>query len=435
MKALFPAAIALASPLMMGGGTPFAQTARAQLDPPATGQLPAATAAPSPAPAAPATPAGANYDEARVPAYTLPDPLVLLNGKKVTDAKTWTRKRRPEILKLFETHVYGRAPVGRPKEMIWEVASADRDAMGGKAITKTVTLYFTGKKDGPPCTRMNLYMTLPKTGRPVPVFLIAGYGFFGRPPPFNAQVFDRGYGMVHCDILAVQKDQKDEAGGYATSIRKYYAPAIQQEPGEFDWGALGAWAWAMSRAMDYLQTDRDVDAKRVYLNGVSRYGKVVMWAGAQDLRFATTFSGESGCGGAVIVRRQYGETVRNITGFAPYWFNRKFREYGSDVNALPVDWHELVALYAPRPVYIATAEGDRWGDPRGSFLAAREAAPVYALFGKSGVGVDEMPPVSTPVGDTIGFHMRTGSHGQNDYDWEQYLSFVDKHFGAPKRPG
>jgi hypothetical protein len=245
-----------------------------------------------------------------VPEYTLPDPLMLLNGKEVTDARTWTRRRRPELLKLFETHVYGRAPVGRPKAMTWEVASEERDAMGGRAIAKTVTLYFTGKKDGPPCTRMSLYMTLPKTGHPVPAFLIAGYGFFGRLPQFNAPVFDRGYGMVYCDILAVQQDQRDEAGGYATSIRKYYAPAIQQEPGEFEWGAIAAWAWAMSRAMDYLQTDRDVDAKRVYLNGVSRFGKVVMWAGAQDPRFATTFSGESGCGGAVIVRRQYGETIR-----------------------------------------------------------------------------------------------------------------------------
>jgi hypothetical protein len=168
MKALFAAAIALASLLMRVGGPPFAQTARARLDPPVTGQIPAATAAPSPAPAAPSTPAGANYDEARVPAYTLPDPLVLLNGKKVTDARTWTRKRRPEILKLFETHVYGRAPVGRPREMTWEVAPADRDAMGGKAITKTVTLYFTGKTriiHQMPETGAVCDVALPKRGR------------------------------------------------------------------------------------------------------------------------------------------------------------------------------------------------------------------------------------------------------------------------------
>jgi hypothetical protein len=186
--------------------------------------------------------------------------------------------------------------------------------------------------------------------------------------------------------------------------------------------------------MDYLQIDKDLDSRRIYLNGVSRYGKAAMWAGAQDTRFAATFSGESGCGGAVIVRRQYGETVRAITGSFPYWFARKFRDYANDVNALPVDWHELVALHAPRPVYIATAEGDRWGDPRGSFLSGKNAGAVYALFGETGVGVDEMPPVSTPVGQSIGFHVRTGSHGQNDYDWEQFMSFADKHFGAPKRP-
>jgi hypothetical protein len=377
-------------------------------------------------------PAGANYDESKVPTYTLPDPLVMADGSRVTNAATWSSARRAELLKLFEEHVYGRAPIGRPREMTWEVTSEDRS---GLAITKTVMLYFTGKKDGPPCTRMNLLMTLPKTGQPVPVFLSVGAGFFGRSPRFNQPVCDRGYGMVHCDILAVQKDQRDETGGYESSIRKFYAPAGQKEPGASDWGAIGAWAWAMSRAMDYLETDPDVDSKRVLLNGVSRYGKVAMWAGAQDPRFGATFSGESGCGGAVLVRRQYGETVRAITGFAPYWFALTFKQYAADVNALPVDWHQLVALYAPRPVYIATAEQDRWGDPRGSFLAARHAGPVYVLFGKKGVGVEDMPAVATPVGETIGFHMRSGAHGQNDYDWEQYLRFADRHFGAPKRPG
>ena len=388
----------------------------------------------SPAWQAPAAAAGANDDESKVPAYTLPDPLVMADGRKVTDAKTWTEKRRPELLKLFETDVYGRTPVGRPGHMTWEVVSEDRNAREGTAIEKTITIYFPDEKSASSRMLMNVYMTLPKTGQRVPAFLVAGVGRSGQPPRFNEPVFDRGYGIVYADILAVQPDQKDEAGGYASSIRKFYAPADQQEPGESEWGALGSWAWALSRAMDYLQSDKDLDVRRIYLNGVSRYGKAAMWAGAQDTRFATTFSGESGCGGAVVVRRQYGETVRAITGSFPYWFARKFRDYASDVNALPVDWHELVALHAPRPVYISTAEDDRWGDPRGSFLAAKGAGPVYALFGETGVGVDEMPPVSTPVGRSIGFHMRTGAHGQNDYDLEQFMSFADKHYGVPKRP-
>jgi hypothetical protein len=358
----------------------------------------------------------AQYDEAKVPSYTLPDPLVMLNGKRVRNAKIWMNARRPEILRLFETDVYGRTMAGRPKEMTWEVTAEDRRALDGKAITKTVRLYFAGKKEG---AGMDLYLTLPNTGKPAAVFLVAG----GR---VNQLALGRGYGVV---VARIDQVQADNVNGYAKSIRKYFAPADQLEPGEDEWGAVGAWAWALSRAMDYLETDKDVDAKRVALNGVSRFGKVAMWAGAQDQRFGITFSGESGCGGAVIVRRQYGETVRSITGFAPYWFDANFRKYADRVDDLPVDWHELIALHAPRPVYIATAERDYWGDPRGSFLAAKAAEPVYRLFGESGLGVDDMPAVETPVGGFIGFHCRKGSHGQNDYDWEQFLNFADRHFG------
>lgn len=362
----------------------------------------------------------AQYDELEVPKFDLPDPLLMSNGKRVEDAKTWSRKRRPEILKLFETHVYGRTMAARPREMTWEVTAEDRSAMDGKAIAKTVMLYFSGKKDGP---AMELSVALPKSARPVPVFLLAG----GK---LNQLVLDRGYGIVSCRITQIQADSPD---GYAKSIRGFFAPPGQTGPLDDEWGAIGAWAWALSRAMDYVETDKDIDARKVALNGVSRFGKVVMWAGAQDERFAITFSGESGCGGAVIVRRGYGETLKAMTtGRFGYWFARKLRDYAGNVNALPVDWHELVALHAPRPIYIATAEEDFWGDPRGSFLSAQNADPVYNLFGKTGLGVAEMPAVNTPVGAFIGYHNRSGKHGQNDYDWEQYLTFADRHFGQPK---
>ena len=242
----------------------------------------------------------------------------------------------------------------------------------------------------------------------------------------NPLILARGYGAA---VARIDQVQADHADGYAKSIRAFFAPAGQAAPGEDQWGAIGAWAWALSRAMDYLESDSDIDARRVALNGVSRFGKVVMWAGAQDERFAMTFSGEAGCGGQVIVRRGYGETVGSITGRFAYWFDPKFKEYAGRVDDLPVDWHELVALHAPRPVYIAAAEQDYWGDPRGSFLAAKNADAVYALFGKTGVGASDMPPVETPVGDFIGYHNRKGTHGQNDYDWEQYLNFADRHFG------
>jgi len=364
----------------------------------------------------------ANYDESKVPRYVLPDPLVLLNRKKVRDVKTWQKKRRPEILGLFETQVYGRTMIVRPEGMTWEVTATDKEALAGSATTKTVAIYFVGKKDGP---QMELHIILPADARkPAPVFLV--------PTVFNPKpekLLGRGYGLAYFNPASVEPDN---ANGYAKSIRAFFAKLGQTEPGPDEWGAIGAWAWAMSRAMDYLVTDSDIDAHKVAIMGVSRYGKVTMWAGAQDERFAIVFSGESGCGGATIVRRQYGETVKSITGFAPYWFDRNFKTYGDRVNELAVDWHMLIALMAPRPVYIATAEQDRWGDPRGSFLAAKAAEPVYKLFKRAGLDVDEMPPVETAVGDFIGFHNRKGSHGLNDYDWEQFLNFADRQFGKER---
>jgi len=366
-----------------------------------------------------AYPAG-RYDERAIPQYALPDPLVTSAGRRITTVKEW-RDRRQELLRLFEDHVYGRAPIGRPSGMTWRVASEDRAALGGTAIVKVVTIYFTGDTAG---RKMNLRLAVPNTGRPAPVFLIPGVA---QP----ATLLRRGYGVVTFNPNEVEPDRRD---GYATGLRRALAPAGQSEPGPNDWGAIGAWAWAMSRAMDYLETDRDVDRSKVAIMGVSRYGKVVMWAGAQDERFAIVYSGESGKGGVAIARREFGETVRGMNNYAPHWFSGTFKTYGDRVQELPVDWHMLVALMAPRPVYIATAQRDYWGDQRGSFLAGRLAEPVYRLFGERGLGVEEMPAVEVPVGDFIGFHNRRGSHGLNAYDWEQWLSFADRHFGLTRPP-
>ena len=185
--------------------------------------------------------------------------------------------------------------------------------------------------------------------------------------------------------------------------------------------------------MDLIQTDSSIDGRRVCLLGFSRFGKAAMWAGAQDERFAIVFSCESGCGGATIVRRGIGETVKLINGQFPHWFCGNYRKFDNSVDALPVDWHMLIALMAPRPVYVSTAEEDLWGDPLGSFLAAKSAGPVYALFGEEGVGKTEMPPVETPVGEYIGFHMRKGAHGITDYDTERFIDFAKKHFHLSER--
>jgi len=364
------------------------------------------------------------YDEANVPSFTLPDPLVMLNGEKVRDVDTWKLKRRPEILKLFETNVYGRNVVGRPDGLTWKVTAENRSDMNGTAISKTVTIYFVGKQDGP---KMDVNITLPASAskKPAPAVVIVEWA------PQKQWLLDKGFGLVTFTADQIEPDNKK---GYKKSIRKYFAKPDQNEPGPDEWGAIGAWAWGLSRAMDYIVTDKEIDANKVCVAGFSRFGKTAMWAGAQDQRFAIIFSGESGCGGAVIVRRGFGETVKAINIKFPYWFCGNFKTYGDRVNDLPVDWHMLVSLMAPRPIYIATAEQDLWGDPKGSFLSGKYAGPVYQLFGEKGLGVEDMPPLETPVGDFIGFHIRPGKHALNEYDWNQFLNFADRHFGITKTP-
>jgi dienelactone hydrolase len=359
------------------------------------------------------------YDESKIPKYTLPDPLVLQNGKRVKNTKAWIEERRPELLSLFAKNVYGGTVAGRPKEMTWEV-TGEKPSFKGIATTKTVTIYFAGK-DKKEAPKMDLRITVPAhADKPVPLFLVP------EGDRWPEIVVKHGYGYATFRAADIEPDSKD---GFEKSIRAFYVVQSHHSLGPGDWGALAAWAWGMSRAMDYLVTDAAIDAKRVSIMGFSRYGKVTMWAGAQDQRFALVFSGEAGCGGANLVRRQYGETVKIINERFPYWYDANFKSFGDRVDELPVDFHELIALMAPRPVYLATAEQDYWGDPHGTFLAAKAAEPVFALFGKKGLGVEKMPPVETPVGDSIGFHNRKGFHGITEYDWNQFLAFADRHFG------
>ena len=401
-----------------------------------------------------------NYDEAKVRPYTLPGLLVLSNGSRVRDAKTWKVQRRPELLELFAREVYGRTPGGRPRGMHWAVTSEDRAALGGKAVRKEVTVWFTEKKDGP---KMHVLIYQPP-GRPGarrwPAFL--GLNFYGnqevhsdpgitvstswmRP---NAEykivsnrategtrgvrasrwaiedVIARGYATVtvyYGDLCEDHVDgmQRDVAAMFNTGTTEARAPDA--------WGAIGIWAWGLSRALDYLESDREIDAKRVAVHGHSRLGKAALWAGAQDERFAFVISNNSGAGGAALGMRDYGETAARINAGFPHWFALNFRKYNGREETLPVDQHELIALTAPRPVHVASAEEDRWADPHGEFLAAKHAEPVYALFGKKGLGVAKWPAVNQPaLGDGLAYHMRTGKHDVTDYDWARYLDFADK---------
>jgi hypothetical protein len=424
-----------------------------------------------------AQPAGFNYDEAKVPAYTLPDPLVANNGRPVTTARQWTQSRRGEILRLFEEHVYGRSP-GRPRGMKFELTGIDHLALDGLATRKEVTVYFNGKTDGP---KMTLLMYVPNERKqPAPTFLSLNFqgnhtihpdpgitmstswirGTYGGVTNNRATeasrgnaasrfpvetIVRRGYALATIYYGDIEPDHND---GWKDGVRVHFrpgrfkaaaradSPSVKGAPpgaaGD-DWGAIAAWAWGLSRAMDYFEQDRDIDAKRVAVLGHSRQGKTSLWAGATDERFAIVISNDSGCGGAALSRRKFGETVERINTSFPHWFCANFKRYNGKEEELPVDQHMLIALMAPRPVYIASAEEDLWADPKGEFLSGKHAEPVYELFGKAGLCVATQPPLNYPVGCHIGYHIRTGKHDVTDYDWEQYLNFADRHFARTLR--
>ncbi len=401
----------------------------------------------APAPKPPAIPV--NYEEAQAGTYKLPDPLLLANGERVRDAETWYQKRRPEILDLFEANMHGRSP-GRPKAMTFDVFDKGTPVFDGKAIRKQVEIRFSADKAAP---KMDLLLYLPAPARkPAPVLLCLNFSANSNaiddPGIKPGEVWSRErkkvpastarrFGTLKIDNLLAKgfgvatiyygDIDPDFSGGLPFGVRGLFLKPGQTEPAADEWGAVAAWAWGLSRAMDYLETDSGVDGKRVAIYGASRLGKTVLWAGARDTRFALVIDCCSGEGGASLSRRNYGETVKHLNVNFPYWFNRNYQTFGDHVDQLPVDAHMLLALIAPRPVYLSTGDQDRWADPKGEFLAAVAAEPVYRVLGKQGLGTDQMPAPDQPIMHTIGFHMHTGGHGTNLYDWEQYLKFLEMH--------
>ena len=397
-----------------------------------------------------AVPPDTNYDESKVQQYALPDPLVMVDGTPVTDANTWITRRRPEILELFRSQVYGRAPEP-PTEIQFTVLESDPNALGGKATRKSVQIKL-GDSDDAPKIGLLLFLPNDRTG-PVPVFMglnfsgnhaihpdpsipLARYAGFRREEQRGKQarrwdvdgILSRGYGLATMHCADIDPDFND---GFHNGVHAL-APIPDGEERPADaWATIAGWAWGLSRGLDYLENDPDVDATRVAVLGHSRLGKTALWAGAEDPRFAIVISNNSGCGGAALFRRRYGEKISHINNAMPHWFCENFKQYNERENDCPIDQHMLIALLAPRPVYVASAVQDRWADPRGEFLAARHADPVYRLLGTDGIASTTMPALDEPITGTIGYHVRSGGHDVTDYDWARYLDFADRHFKTP----
>lgn len=401
-----------------------------------------------------AQPPGTNYDESKVPDYKLPELLVTNAGQPVRDARAWTNVRRPEIFRLLETQMFGRVPP-KPQKLTFELTSIDANALGGKATRKQIDIRTAGRT-------FRLLLYVPNAPRkPVPVFL--GLNFNGNHtvdadpgiapalvwrkekdgPLQQAKgddqtrgqqssrwqldtVLSRGYAFA---TIYYGDIEPDFAGAIQHGVRSAYLKSGAADPAADEWGAIGAWAWGLSRAVDYFESDKEIDARRVALTGHSRLGKTALWAGALDPRFAIVISNDSGEGGAAISRRVFGETVENLNTRFPHWFAANYRQYNGREQEMPFDSHMLLALIAPRPLYVASAQDDQWADPMGEFLAAAAATPVWHLFGRKGVETNEMPALHTPVGDFVRYHIRAGKHDVTAYDWEQWLAFADRHFG------
>lgn len=369
-----------------------------------------------------------NYDEAKVPAYELPDPLQFDDGREVRNARQWEKKRRPQVLEVFAQEMYGHMPA-RPEGLHFSTIS-EETVYAGLGLRKVVRIYL----DADQTHWFDVLIHLPKDAAgPVPMFV--GLNFKGNDATLDERadfrwpyelVLKAGMGVATAWRDSIEPDGKDsklaEAEGVCRDggVRSWYNK-------DGDWGAISAWAWGLSRIVDYLETDEAYDTDRLAVIGHSRLGKTALWAGANDLRFDMVISNDSGCCGAAISRRKFGETFAVIDTSFPHWFTREFDKYKGREETFPADQHWLIALAAPRPVYVASATEDLWADPKGEWLAAKAAGPVYALFGMQGLD-DGMPAPDVSDGDgRIGYHIRSGAHNILAFDWQQYISFMNRH--------
>ena len=399
-----------------------------------------------------------NYDEEKVPPYTLPDPLLLSSGEKVKDAEVWKTERRPEILQILEENIYGKV-LPAPDSLHFQLLSCREDALNGTAVRKEIRIWAAmanGKS-----FFFDTLLYIPKNAEcPPPVFV--GLNFQGNHACTKEEdVSVTGIRRPGYPKLCAARGAQETRWNFEECVRRGYASftanyhdIMPDQPNAWHKGALdlfedgldrlygpletysaiGVWAWGLSRMADYLEQEKDVDAKKILLHGHSRLGKTALWAGAIDERFRMVISNDSGCCGAALSRRDYGETLATIAGpdNPSYWFVKKLSFWMGKVDEMPFDQHFLLALAAPRPLAVASATLDQWADPRGEFLACVNASPVYELFGLPGLGTNEMPPPGKGIYSTVSYHIREGKHDQSALDWEVYMDLADRFF-RPQR--
>ncbi|WP_276366633.1 acetylxylan esterase [Chryseolinea sp. H1M3-3] len=386
----------------------------------------------------PTAPNAPNYDESKAnPFPDLPDPLILKNGKKVTSAKMWWNQRRPEIVEDFDREIYGRQPANTPK-VNWEVVSTTNEMYEGVPVIMKKLVGHVDNSSYPQITvDIQLTLATPANAKgPVPVIMEFGFirpSWFPQqnpPPPgpsWQKQVLDKGWGYASLIPTSVQADN---GAGLTQGIIGLVNKGQPRKPD--DWGALRAWAWGASRALDYFETDKAVDAKRVGLEGHSRYGKATAVAMAYEPRLAVAYISSNGEGGAKINRRNYGEIIENVAGAGEYhWMAGNFIKYAGPLNGgdLPVDGHSLIALCAPRPVFLSSGDkGDQWVDAKGIFLAGVHAGPVYKLLGKKDLGTSEFPSLETTlIAGDIAYRQHSGGHTPGP-NWPTFLEFASRYF-------
>jgi hypothetical protein len=370
-----------------------------------------------------------NYDESNIPVYSLPDVLKTVGGTVVNDKTSWEKIRRPQVVKLFEDHVYGHMPKTYDS-MTFAIMHEDAAALNGRAHGKEVAITVWRLKK--PVT-IRLVLFIPNTiKKPMPVFLFINNRDRDNTDPARSikrefwpaeLVIDSGYAIA---AFHVSDAAPDDTAAYQKGVLQLYPEVLHDSNGT---KAVGAWAWAASRVLDYFQKETTVDAGKAAIVGHSRGGKAALWAGAQDQRFALTFSNCSGNTGAALSRRKFGETVARINTQFPHWFADRYKQYNENEGALPVDQHMLIALLAPRPVYVTSASEDLWADPKGSYLSLVHARPVYALYGKQADLPSEPPAINTPIiHSVLGYHNREGVHDLTVFDWRQFIRFANFHF-------